>query len=80
MTLDLSPEAMALIRRLIETRAYPDPAAVVEDALRMLAADASPDDETLRRLIAEADASGETVEVDLDTLEAALIERIRARA
>jgi Arc/MetJ-type ribon-helix-helix transcriptional regulator len=70
MTLDLSPEAMALIRRLIETRGYRDPHAVVEEALRLLAVEPSIEDDEaeLRALIAEAEASGEPVAVDPENL------------
>ncbi len=73
MTLDLSPEAMALIRHLIETRGYADPHAVVEEALRLLAGDeAAPGDEDLAALIAEAEASGPPVRPDLDALRSRL--------
>jgi Arc/MetJ-type ribon-helix-helix transcriptional regulator len=70
MTLDLSPEAMALIRRLIETHGYRDAEAVVEEALlRLAGGDAAAEDEAwLRAAIAEAEASGEPVEVDTENL------------
>ena len=73
MTMDPSPEAMALIRHLIETRGFRDPQAVVEEALRRLAGDdAAPEDEDLAALVAEAEASGPPVRVDLDALRSRL--------
>jgi Arc/MetJ-type ribon-helix-helix transcriptional regulator len=71
MTVNLSPEAMALIQRLIETRGYRDAEAVVEEALHILAGrepSIEDDEDLLHALVAEGDASGEPVEVDLEAL------------
>jgi Arc/MetJ-type ribon-helix-helix transcriptional regulator len=76
MTVNLSPEAMALIQRLIETRGYRDAEAVVEEALRFLD-ELEPEHEAeLQAALDDARASG-SVAVDPDRLEAELIAGIR---
>lgn len=75
MTVNLSPEAMALIQRLIKTRGYRDAEAVVEEALHILAErdpSGEDDDARLRALIAEGEASGTPIEVDLEVMRARL--------